>query len=439
MNADEMDRLFALLRVPSVGALPEHRADMMVAAELMADEIRRAGGIVSIETTTGHPFVVGEVAPSDGRADPTRVLIYGHYDVQPVGDPGRWDSPPFTPTIRGEHLYARGASDDKGNVFQALVGVQRLAAEGRLPVHVTFLIDGEEETSGESAIDWVNALQDPHDIAVIWDGGMMARDTPAIETGVRGLCYRKVTVTTGTLDGHSGIYGGAAMNAAHALTRVLAAVQPVEGRLPDALYTGVGPVSDAERAAWTRMPDGAQLLAEAGLTPADATAGARFAERTLASPSVDVHAIWCGDADAVKTVIPSVAHAMVSVRLAPGQDTAVVGAALEHLLRQAVPDGATCLIESRGDADPGLMDPGHPVMQTAAAAIAEATGYEVLPVRSGGTLPIFASMVRAGMPTVLTGFALPDDAIHSPNERMLVANLGTGVRAAMAMLEAFGR
>ncbi len=439
MNADEMDRLFALLRVPSVGALPEHHADMIVAAGMVADEIRRAGGTASIETTTGHPFVVGEVAPSDGRPNPTRVLIYGHYDVQPVGDLARWQSPPFEPTIRGEHLYARGASDDKGNVFQALVGVQRLAAEGRLPVHVTFLIDGEEETSGESAIEWVNTLEDVPDIAVIWDGGMMARDTPAVETGVRGLCYRRVTVTTGTLDGHSGIYGGAAMNAAHALTRVLAAVQPVDGRLPEALYAGVGPVSPSERAAWTRMPDGGRMLADAGLVPADARAGAEFAERTLAAPSVDVHAIWCGDADAVKTVIPTVASAMVSVRVAPGQQAAVVGAALERLLYEAVPQGATCRVESRGDAEPALMDPDHPVMRTAAAAIAEATGHEVLPVRSGGTLPIFASMVRKGMPTVLTGFALPDDAIHSPNERMLVVNLGTGVRAAMAMLEAFGR
>ncbi len=434
-----MDRLFALLRVPSIGAIPAHAPDMAIAAAMMADEITRAGGTATMHTTGGYPFVVGEIPPSDGRADPTRVLVYGHYDVQPVGDLARWQSPPFAPTIRGEYLYARGASDDKGNVFQALVAVQRLVADGRLPVHVTFLIDGEEETSGDSVIDWVDALEDPHDIAVIWHGGMVGRDQPAVETGVRGLCYRKVTVTTGTLDGHSGIYGGAALNAAHALTRVLAAVQPVDGHLPAALCAGVGPVSAAEREAWTRMPDGARMLAEAGLMPADAQAAAAFAERTLASPSVDVHAIWCGDADTVKTVIPTVASAMVSIRLAPGQQTATIGAAFERLLREAAPAGARVLVEHRGDADPALMDPDHPVMRTAAAAIAEATGQPVLPVRSGGTLPIFASMVRAGMPTVLTGFALPDDAIHSPNERMLVANLGTGVRAAMAMLEAFGR
>jgi acetylornithine deacetylase/succinyl-diaminopimelate desuccinylase-like protein len=438
VNPDEMERLLALLRIPSVSALPEHEADMVRAAASVADEIRRTGGEAQVHGALAHPFVVGEVPPSDGRPDPNRVLIYGHYDVQPVGDLDRWDSPPFEPEIRGEHLYGRGASDDKGNLFQAIVAVQRLAAEGRLPVHVTFLIDGEEETSGTSAIDWVNALDDVPDVGVIWDGGMIARGRPSVETGVRGLCYRMVTVTTGRLDGHSGLYGGAALNAAHALTRVLAAVQPVDGRLPDVLYTGVAPVSDAERAAWNQMPAGDQMLQEAGLQPADTRAGAEFAERTLASPSVDVHAIWCGDPDAVKTVIPSVARAMVSVRVAPGQDPAVIGAALDRLLREAAPTGASVEVENLGDASPALMDPDHPVMRTAADAIAHAAGAPVTLVRTGGTLPIFAAMV-ARMPTVLTGFALPDDAIHSPNERILVENLGTGVRAGMAMLEAFGR
>lgn len=438
VTSDEMDRLFALLRIPSVSALPDHRADMVLAAGVVADEIRRAGGTATLHGTVGHPFVVGEVAPSDGRADPVRVLIYGHYDVQPVGDLARWHSPPFEPEIRGEYLYGRGASDDKGNLFQAIVAVQRLAAENRLPVHVTFLVEGEEESGGTAAIDWVATLGDVPDVAVIWDGGMLARGRPAVETGVRGLCYRRVTVTTGTLDGHSGLYGGAALNAAHVLTRLLAAVQPRDGRLPDALSAGVGPVSEAERAGWDRMPPGIQMLEEAGLRPADPAAAAEFAERTLASPSLDVHAIWCGDADAVKTVIPSVAHAMVSVRVAPGQDATAIGATLDRLLHEAAPAGATVAVDNLGDASPALMDPEHPMLRTAIDAIAAATGAPVTPVRSGGTLPIFATMV-ARMPTVLTGFALPDDAIHSPNERMLVENLGTGVRAAMAILDAFGR
>ncbi len=436
MTPDELERLFALIRLPTVGALPEHGADMAAGAAFMAEEVRRAGGEATIVASSAAPLVIGEVPPSDGRANPRRVLIYGHYDVQPVGDLDRWESPPFEPTVRNGYLYARGASDDKGNFFQALVAVQRLRAEGRLPVHVTFLIDGEEETSGESAIQWVESLDDLPDIGVIWDGGMLSPNQPAIETGVRGLCYRKVTVTTGTLDGHSGLFGGAALNAAHALTRVLAGVQAVDGRLPGALHEGVGPVSDAERAAWEQMPSGASLLADAGLRPADGDAAAAFAERTLASPSVDVHAVWCGDADAVKTVIPSVAHAMVSIRLAPGQDPAVIGPVFQQLLRDGAPLGADVTITHLGDASPALMDPDHPVMQVASRAIGAAVGAPVVPVRSGGTLPIFAAMV-ARMPTVLTGFALPDDAIHSPNERMRLVNLGMGVRAGMAMLEAF--
>jgi acetylornithine deacetylase/succinyl-diaminopimelate desuccinylase-like protein len=436
MTADELERLFALIRIPTVGALPEHAADMTAGAAFMAEEVRRAGGEATIVATAGAPLVIGEVPPSDERADPVHVLIYGHYDVQPAGDVDRWESPPFEPTIRDGYLYGRGASDDKGNFFQALVAVQRLRAEGRLSVHVTFLIDGEEETSGQSAIDWVAKWPRVPDVGVIWDGGMLAADQPAVETGVRGLSYRRVTVRTGTLDGHSGLFGGAALNAAHALTQVLAAVQPREGRLHESLRAGIGPVSDAEREAWTRMPAGTDLLAGAGLRPADASAAAEFAERTLASPSVDVHAIWCGDADAVKTVIPSVARAMISIRLAPGQDPAVIGPAFETLLRDAAPPGAEVTIDHHGDVKPALMDPNHPMVRKARQAITAVVGTEAVPVRSGGTLPIFAAMV-AKMPTILTGFALPDDAIHSPNERMRVANLGTGVHAAMALLEVF--
>ena len=438
MDGDELERLFALIRIPSVGALPEHAPDMRRAAEAMAREVARCGGDAMLVETGGAPLVIGDVPPSGGRDDATRVLIYGHYDVQPVGDPGLWDSPPFAPEIRGEYLYGRGASDDKGNFFQVLVAVQRLRDAERLPVHVTFLIDGEEETSGTSAIQWVEALERPQDVGVIWDGLMLSRGRPVIETGARGLCYRRVTVTTGSRDGHSGLFGGAALNAAHVLMRVLAAVAPVDGRLPDPLYEGVAEVSDVEMAAWEGMPPGAEMLDEAGLRPADGAAAADFAERTLASPSVDVHAIWVGDADAVKTVIPTVARAMVSIRLAPGQDPGVIGPVFRRLLRDAAPAGAEVDVEGEGDAAPALMDPGHPVMRTAVAAIGDAVGAPVTAIRSGGTLPIFATMA-ARMPTILTGFALPDDAIHSPNERMLVENLGTGVRAAIALLEALGR
>ncbi len=438
MTQDEIARLIAYLRIPSVSALPEHAADMDAAVAFMLVELEHAGATVEVHRDGGHPYLVGRVAASDGRADAPHVLVYGHYDVQPVGDPDRWDSPPFEPTERDGYLYARGASDNKGNFFQVLCAVQRLAADGRLPVRITFLVDGEEESGGDSAIRWVEAMDPVADVAVIWDGGMINRTTAAVETGVRGLSYRRVTVRCGTHDGHSGMFGGAAMNACHVLMDVLSAVRPVDGVVPAPLREGTAPVAEADLAEWERIVDGPTMLAEAGLVSADANAAGELARRTLANPSVDVHALWAGDADAVKTVIPTVAHAMVSLRLAPGQEPEVVGARFTRMLEEAAPAGATVTVDHHGDAAPGLMDPDHPVMRRVIDAVAAATGLPVVPMRTGGTLPIFSAMTGRGMPTVLTGFTLPDDAIHSPNERMWVANLGTGVRAATAMLEALG-
>lgn len=438
MTDDEIARLHAYLRIPSVSALPAHEADMADAVAFMRGELERAGAAVEILRDGGHPYLVGRTPASGGRSGAPHVLVYGHYDVQPVGDLARWESPPFEPTERDGHLYARGASDNKGNFFQILCAVQRLVADERLPVDVTFLVDGEEESGGDSAIRWVEAMDPVADVAVIWDGGMINRRTASVETGVRGLSYRKVTVRCGTHDGHSGMFGGAAMNACHVLMDVLAAVRPVEGALPETLREGTAPVGAAELAEWERVMDGATMLVEAGLVPADPAAAGELARRTLANPTVDVHALWAGDADAVKTVIPTIAHAMVSMRLAPGQDPAVIGPRLTAVLEGAAPDGATVSVENRGDAAPGIMDPEHPVMRRVITAIGAASGLPVVPMRTGGTLPIFSAMTGRGMPTVLTGFTLPDDAIHSPNERIWIPNLGTGVRAATAMLEALG-
>lgn len=439
MNDDELARLRAYLRIPSISALPEHAPDMEAAVAFVEGELRDAGADrVDVLRAGGHPFLVATVpATVDDPAAARTVLVYGHYDVQPVGDPDRWDSPPFEPTERDGYLYARGASDNKGNFFQVLCAVRRLHEAGDLPVTVVFLVDGEEESGGDSAIRWVDVMDPVADVAVIWDGGMVNRETASVESGVRGLVYRRVTVQCGTRDGHSGLFGGAAMNACHVLSDVLAAVRPREGRLPDALTAGVGAVPDGLVAEWERLLGGPAMLADAGLVPADGAAADEVARRTMVMPSVDVNAIWAGEADAVKTVIPTVAHAMVSMRVAPGQDARTMAGVFDALLRAACPDGAEIDVEDMGVADPGVMDPDHPAMRAAMDAIGDATGLPVIAMRTGGTLPVFASMTRRGMPTILTGFTLPDDAIHSPNERMLIANLGTGVRAAMAMLAAF--
>jgi acetylornithine deacetylase/succinyl-diaminopimelate desuccinylase-like protein len=229
MTDAELARLYELIRVPSVSADPAYAGDMAVAADLMVAEVALAGGAAQILDLGGHPLVVGEVSASEGFPDAPRVIVYGHYDVQPPGDPDLWTTPAFAPTVRDGQLFARGASDDKGNLFMLVAAVQRLAAAGELPVRVTLLIDGEEESGGDSAMRWLDADTEPAHAAVIFDGPMVGPDHIALCTGLRGLVYRRVTVRTAPADGHSGLFGGGALNAAHALMTTLAAVTPKAG------------------------------------------------------------------------------------------------------------------------------------------------------------------------------------------------------------------
>jgi len=433
-----MERLDALLRVPSVSALPQHAPDMDRAARMVADEIERAGGTAAIRRGAGQPLVLGEVPASSGDPSAPRVILYGHYDVQPAGDLALWTTPPFEPTVRDGNLYARGASDDKGNLFMLMAAVQRLAAAGGLPVRAAFVVEGEEECGGDSALEHFATEAEPALAAIIFDSPMIAPTRPAICTGVRGMVYRRIRVRSASGDAHSGLFGGAAMNAAHALVAVLGAVTPRDGRLPDALYAGVAPAGPGEVEAWGDLPPGAAALADAGLRPADAGAAEGFYMRTLASPSLDVHGLACGEPTAVKTNIPGEAVATLSLRLAPGQDGEAVAAALDDLLRGALPAGAEMAIEDLGVALPAALDPGHPVLVAAAEGMERATGWRPAPVRLGGTLPVVAVLAARGVPTVLTGFGLPDDGIHGPDEHLRVDHLGAGTRAAMEILRALG-
>lgn len=438
MTGDEYQRLAALLRVPSVSAMPEHAADMAAAAAMIADEIRRAGGRAEVRETPRHPLVLGEVPAGAGFPDAPRVLLYGHYDVQPPGDPGLWTTPAFEPEIRDGNLYARGASDDKGNLFMLIAAVQRLAAAGELPVRAAFVVEGEEESGGTSALEHFAGDPGPAIGAVIFDSPMIGPGRPTICTGVRGMVFRRIHVRTATVDGHSGLYGGAALNAAHALMTILAAVTPRDGRLPDALYAGVAPAGAEEVTAWELLPSGAEALAGAGLRPADPGAAEGFSMRTLASPSLDVHGLFCGEPFAVKTIVPSEASAMLSLRLAPGQDARELAGVLDDLLRAAAPPGAELTIEDEGVASPAALDPSDPVLAAAADGIARATGWTPVPVRIGGTLPVVAVLVGRGIPTVLTGFGMPTDRIHAPDEHLRHEHLELGTRAAMEILRALG-
>ena len=437
MTDDELKRLFNFLSVPSVSALPEHAPDMERAAVLVRDEILRAGGAAEVIQNGGHPLVVGDVAPSVPST--VTVLVYGHYDVQPIGEPSLWENPPFEPQVRGAHLYARGASDDKGNMFALLVAIQRLATERRLPVRVRFLIEGEEESGGDSAERWLAADPQGADCSLIYDGAMITPDLPAVYTGLRGLLYRRVRVWTAERDGHSGIFGGAALNATHALMSILASVGASGGPIPAALAAGAAAPSPAERAAWNALPSGAQALAEGGLRPADGAAAEEFDLRTGFLPSLDVHGLSSGEPGAVKTVIPSEATATLSLRLAPGQLAAEISPVFDRLLRDAAPAGCEIEVEDLGNSDPVRIPMENVWLTRAADGIEVAIGARPALVRSGGSIPIMAHLAARGITPILTGCALPDDAIHAPNERMRVANLELGVRMAIGILEALAR
>ncbi|HMM48798.1 MAG TPA: M20/M25/M40 family metallo-hydrolase [Miltoncostaeaceae bacterium] len=440
MTSDEMDRLWALLRIPSISADPDHRDDMRWAADLVSAELARAGAAVEIRTTDGHPLVLGDVPASHGDPDAPRVLIYGHYDVQPPGHLALWTSPPFEPTVREGNLYARGASDDKGNLFMLIAAVQRLAREGNLPVRIGFVVDGEEESHGVSAERYLSSPEAAGALAcIVYDSPMIAPERPALCSGLRGMVPRRIRVRTADGDGHSGMYGGAALNATHSLMAILAAVAPRDGRLPDALYEGVIPVSQAERDIWPTLPPGERVLTEAGLRPADPAAAAQFYQRTLAGPSLDVHSLRCANPDTFATIVPGEAEATLSLRVAPGQDPQRMGEILDGLLRAACPAGAELEITALGAALPAALDPSDPVLQAARRGIARATGWPVAPVRTGGTIPVIAALVAAGIPTILTGFGLQSDRIHSPDEHLAVSSLETGTRAAMAIIEELGR
>ncbi len=331
-----LEELFTWLRIPSISADPAHAADVRVAGQWVRDFVRGAGGECELVDTSAHPLAIGEIRASwDSAAAPT-VLIYGHFDVQPPGDLSLWESPPFEPEVREEWLYGRGTSDDKGNLYLLLKAAALLAAEDALPVNVRVACDGEEEIGGSSIVDVLRADERGADACVIFDSGMPEVDVPAFDIGTRGLAYFHVALRTGERDLHSGIYGGAALNAVHALMQTLSSVVAV----PDELREGVAPPTSEELASWGDLDPGAHVLERNGAVAMDQGAADEFYVRTLAGPAVDVNGIHGGEPDFQKTVLPVTAHANVSIRIAPGQDGRLIAASFERLLREATPLGA---------------------------------------------------------------------------------------------------
>jgi acetylornithine deacetylase/succinyl-diaminopimelate desuccinylase-like protein len=431
------DELAELLRIPSVSADTAHAADVQRAAGWVRDFIRNAGGEADIVDWEGHPLVIGEVRASSSPESAPIVLCYGHFDVQPPDPIALWESDPFEPEIRGDYLYARGAVDDKGQLYMLLAAARQLAQTGELPVNVRFCCDGEEETGGHSIVEFLEADERGADAAVIFDSGMIRRDLPAFNIATRGIAYFHLVLRTGDRDLHSGMFGGAALNAVHALIQSLDALVAHDGTLAEALRKGVVAPTDEELAGWRQLPAGADELSEQGARPKDPSAAEDFYLRTFAEPAVDVNGIAGGSPELQKTVLPVEAAANVSIRLAPGQKVEEIVPEVERVLRQAAPAGAELEVTLLGSSPPGLVSPDAKAIQLGLDAFERALGVRPALIRSGGTLPIVPALAGKGIPTVITGFGLPDSQIHSPNERLVAEYVPLGILAARELFLAF--
>ena len=433
------EELAQFLRIPSISAEPEHATDVVRAGEWVRDLIREAGGSCEVVDWHGQPLAVGEIRASSGADSAPTVLCYGHFDVQPPDPLDLWDSAPFEPEVRDDRLYGRGVADDKGQLYMLLAGARALAQAGTLPVNVRFACDGEEETGGHSIVEFLDDDERGADAAVIFDSGMIREDVPAFNIATRGLVYFHIELSTGATDLHSGMYGGAALNAAHALLRTLEPLLAADGRLVEPLREGIIAPTPQELEDWKQLPSGASKLGEQGANSADSAAAAEFYVRTTAEPALDVNGIETGSPHLQKTVLPVRAAANVSVRLAPGQDPDAIAGAFERLIRAAAPEGATLEVQRVASARPGIVPPDARAIQLGQDAFERVLGVRPVLIRSGGTLPIVATLADKGIPTIISGFSLPDALIHAPNENMPSRYIPLGIETVKALFEELGK
>jgi acetylornithine deacetylase/succinyl-diaminopimelate desuccinylase-like protein len=431
--------LAELIAIPSVSADPAHREDVKRAGEWVCDFIRRIGGTAELTPFGERELALGEIPASNGAADAPTVLVYNHFDVQPPAPLELWESDPFELEIRGEWAYGRGVADDKGQLWLVLRAAQRLVEAGALPVNLRFAFDGEEEVGGHTIADYVAQDERGADVCVIFDGGMLRRDVPTIELATRGLVGVEVKVRTGDRDLHSGMYGGVALNAIHVLMRCLDTVLAgPDGRLAEPLRQGIAPPTGEELDAWSQLPPGGEAITEAGAQPLDAKAGEEFYVRTWAEPSTDVNGIVGGKPGVRNTTLSVEASAEFSIRLAPGQNVETIAPAAERLLREAAPAGAELDITWEG-ANPGLVRGDAPAIQLALDAFEQALGKRPLLTRVGGSIPLMPALTEKGIDTILSGFALPESNVHSPNERFLVPYFAAGIDTVAALFTQLGR
>ncbi|MES1248305.1 MAG: M20/M25/M40 family metallo-hydrolase [Actinomycetota bacterium] len=438
MNETWQRELSEFLAIPSVSADPAHREDVKRAGEWVCDFIRtKCGGTAELTPFGEKELALGEIPASHDPANAPTVLVYNHFDVQPAAPLELWETDPFTLTIKDDWAYGRGVTDDKGQAFVMLKAAQQLVEANALPVNLKFALDGEEEIGGTTIVDYLRTGAVTAQAGIIFDGGMSEIDKPQIELATRGLIAFDVKVTTGARDLHSGMYGGAALNAIHVLMRCFEAVLAGEsGLLPEPLRAGIVPPTDEELQSWSALPPGQWQLDNMGARPLDPNAARDFYLRTYAEPSADVNGILGGKPGLRNTTLSVAASGEFTIRLAPGQDVDTIGKTAEQLVRAAAPAGAEVDVQWKGT-PPGLVNSASPVIQLALDAFEKTVGTRPLLTRAGGTLPITPALADAGIPTVLTGFGLPESNVHSPNERYLVRYFETGVATAAELYTAF--
>lgn len=440
-----LDELKQFLRIPSVSTAPEHVADVKRAADFVAASLRAVGmEHVEIIPTAGHPLVYADWLHAPGK--PT-VLCYGHYDVQPPDPLDEWISPPFEPTVRNGNLYARGAADDKGQVYSQIKAVEALrAVNGTLPVNLKFLIEGEEEVGGESIAKYVaeNPAKLKSDVALVSDTELYAEGIPTLCVGLRGLIYTEIEARGPAKDLHSGLYGGAAPNAVFGLVEILSKLKDANGHiLIPGMYDDVRPPSPAEKHSWSILPfDEKEFLKnEVGSSRLTGEPGYSVFERTWARPTLEVHGIAGGfTAPGAKTVIPAKATAKVSMRMVPDQDPEKIVAAFRKYVKEITPAGIETEVRVLSAGPAIMVNPDHHAIAVAAQAFSDILGRETVFVRSGGSIPIVGDFAKhLGIPTILMGFGLPDDGLHSPNEKYKVTNYYAGIMTIAHFFEQYGK
>jgi acetylornithine deacetylase/succinyl-diaminopimelate desuccinylase-like protein len=444
-NADRrLDSYLEFLRIPSISAQPEYGPACREAAGWLAGQLGSMGvEHVEVSETGGHPIVYGDWLHAP---DAPTVIVYGHYDVQPVDPIELWETAPFDPFVKGDRVIGRGSADDKGQVHIHLRATEALlATRGGLPVNLKFVFEGEEESSSVHLDAWLelNRARLAADLAVISDSGFFDGNLPAITVGLRGICYIQVDVTTTAVDLHSGSFGGAVQNPANALAQIIASLKGPDGRIRvPGFYDDVVALTETDRAAFAALPFDEEAYRTAlGLSALVGEAGYSTLERRGGRPTLDVNGIWGGfEGDGSKTIIPAHAHAKISCRLVTAQDPGTIFELLKAFILEVAPPGCSVQVQFLGGGRPSLTPIDHPATQAAARALEATFGVAPLYIREGGSIPICASFESIlGLPVVLLGFTPPDDNAHAPNESMSLPNHETAIRTVAAYWDELAR